>query len=100
MAVHYLIFNTSSSFPCRLVAFGLMAQAWLHCGQGAGEMKASSMERGELADIVLPCSLAQRVEPGLGGVPLLITHSHKDSHLSLLFSLVLLCGWELHDGML
>lgn len=91
MAMHYLIFNTCSSFPCRLVTFGLMAQAacsqskvWLQGGQGAGVMKASSMETGKSADIVLPCSLAHRVEPGLGGVPLLIPHSHKESHLSLL----------------
>lgn len=61
MAMHYLIFNTCSSFPCRLVTFGLMAQAacsqskaWLQGGQGAGVMKASSMETGKSADIVLP----------------------------------------------
>lgn len=88
MAMHYLIFNTCSSLPCRLVAFGLMApaacsqsNARLHGGQGAGVMKASSMDTG--ADTVLPCSLAHTAQPGLGGAPLLIPHSHKDSHLSL-----------------
>lgn len=43
MALRYLIFNTRSSFPHRLVAFGLRAQAdcsqsntWVCGGQGAG----------------------------------------------------------------
>lgn len=108
MAVHYLIFNTCPSFPGGSVAFGLMAQAacsqsntWLHAGQGAGVTKGSSMQTGKSADIVLTCSLAHRVEPGLAGIPLLMPHSHKASHLSLLSSLVLLLyRWKLHDGML
>lgn len=75
MAICYLIFNTCSSFPHRLVEFRLIAQAdcsqsntWVCGGQGAGAMEARSMVTGELADIVLPCSLAHRVEPGLNGV--------------------------------
>lgn len=107
MAIRYLLFITCSSFPRGLVAFGLIAQAdcsqinaWVGGGQGAGVMEASSMETGELAEIVLLCILAHRAEPGLGGVPFFNTAFLQVGHLSLPFSPVLVSRRELQDGML
>ncbi|RMC12548.1 hypothetical protein DUI87_10068 [Hirundo rustica rustica] len=38
------LFHDTICLILRLVAFGLMSNAWRHGGQGAGAMKASSME--------------------------------------------------------
>lgn len=63
-------------------------------------MEASSMAMGELADTVLPHSLAHRVEPGLNGFPFFNTTFPPGGPFALPFNPVLLPRRELQDGML
>lgn len=106
VAINYLMLNICSSFPCRQVASGLITQAdcsqsnaWVCSGQGAGVMEVSSMATSELADIVLPCILAEQSE-GLVEFLILISHGLQEDHLPLPFSPVLLSRRELQDEMM